>query len=43
VRLNPAQAGPLLNNFGYPFAQIGDTTLDWYKPEQFAYRILYRQ
>ena len=43
VRLNPAQAGPLLNNFGYPFAQIGDTTLDWYKPEQFAYRIIYRQ
>jgi transglutaminase-like putative cysteine protease len=43
VQLNPAQTGPLLNNFGYPFAQIGQTTIDWYKPEQFAYRITYRQ
>jgi transglutaminase-like putative cysteine protease len=43
VQLNPAQEGPPLNNFGYPFAQIGKHTLDWYQPEKFAYKVTYRQ
>jgi transglutaminase-like putative cysteine protease len=43
VQLNPAQEGPPLNNFGYPFAQIGKHTLDWYQPENFTYKITYRQ
>jgi transglutaminase-like putative cysteine protease len=43
VQLNPAQDGPPLNNFGYPFAQIGKHTLDWHKPEKFAYKITYHQ
>ena len=29
VQLNPAQHGPALNTFGYPFAQVGERTLDW--------------
>jgi transglutaminase-like putative cysteine protease len=43
VQLNPAQDGPPLNNFGYPFAQVGKHTLDWYQPENFTYKITYRQ
>lgn len=43
LQLNPAQDGPPLNNFGYPFAQIGKDTLDWYQPKEFAYKITYRQ
>ncbi len=43
VELNPAQDGPPLNNFGYPFAQIGKDTLDWYQPEHFVYKITYRE
>jgi transglutaminase-like putative cysteine protease len=42
VRLNPAQDGPALNNFGYPFAQIGKHTLNWYQPDDFVYKITYR-
>ena len=43
VQLNPAQDGPPLNNFGYPFAQIGEHTLNWYQPKEFAYKITYRE
>jgi transglutaminase-like putative cysteine protease len=43
VQLNPAQDGPALNNFGYPFAQIGKHTLNWYQPDDFVYKITYRQ
>jgi transglutaminase-like putative cysteine protease len=43
VQLNPAQDGPPLNNFGYPFAQIGRHSLDWYQPKNFTYKITYRQ
>jgi len=43
VQLNPAQNGPPLNNFGYPFAQIGKDTLDWYQPKKFVYTITYRE
>jgi len=43
VGLNPEQDGLPLNNFGYPFAQIGKKTLDWYQPENFVYKITYRE
>jgi transglutaminase-like putative cysteine protease len=43
VQLNPAQSGPPLNTFGYPFAQIGKETLDWYQPKDFVYKITYRE
>ncbi len=41
IELNPAQAGPPLNNFGYPYAEIGKAALDWYEPNSFNYKITY--
>ena len=43
IQLNPSQEGAPLNDFGYPFAQIGSETLDWNQPEKFIYKITYRQ
>lgn len=43
IQLNPFQEGAPLNDFGYPFAQIGSETLDWNQPEKFIYKITYRQ
>ena len=37
--LNPPQTGPSLNNFGYPYAEVDGTPLDWLSPETFRYRI----
>ncbi len=39
--LNPRQHGKPLNTFGYPYAQIGTTTLDWLDPAGFKYRFTY--
>ncbi len=41
IRLNPPQQGALLNTFGYPYAQIGSTTLDWLNPKTFSYRFTF--
>lgn len=41
--LNPPQQGPPLNTFGYPYAQIGQETLDWLDPANFIYKFTYRQ
>ncbi|SPF35508.1 Transglutaminase domain protein [Syntrophobacter sp. SbD1] len=41
ITLNPPQAGKPLNNFGYPFAQVGDSTIDWLAPATFKYKITY--
>lgn len=41
--LNPPQAGEPLNTFGYPYAEIGGKPLDFYQPNSFSYRILYRE
>lgn len=41
--LNPPQAGPPLNTFGYPYAEIGGRPLDFYDPKGFVYRIDYRE
>ncbi len=43
IQLNPAQDGPPLNNFGYPYAQVGKVALNWYEPASFVYTITYRQ
>lgn len=43
LRLNPPQYGATLNTFGYPYAQIGDKTLDWLEPKTFNYSITFRQ
>ena len=43
LRLNPSQAGPALNTFGYPYAEVGGKPLDFYDPKGFSYRYLYRE
>jgi transglutaminase-like putative cysteine protease len=40
--LNPAQAGPALNTFGYPYAEVGGKAVDFYEPATFSYKITYR-
>jgi len=39
LMLNPPQAGPPLNTFGYPYAEIDGKPLDFYTPKDFTYRI----
>ncbi len=41
--LNPPQQGGPVNYLMYPFAQVGETTLDWLDPATFKYTITYRQ
>ncbi len=43
LSLNPQQQGAPLNTFGYPYAQIGSTTLDWLDPKTFKYTFTFRQ
>lgn len=43
LTLAPAQQGAAVNYLMYPFAQVGDKTLDWLDPATFKYRITYRQ
>jgi transglutaminase-like putative cysteine protease len=43
VQLNPPQHGPALNTFGYPFAQIGERTLNWLDPKSFGYTITFHK
>ncbi|MBU1738564.1 MAG: hypothetical protein KKG35_10530 [Proteobacteria bacterium] len=43
LTLNPPQAGEPLNYLMYPFAQVGDATLDWLDPATFKYTLLYHQ
>jgi transglutaminase-like putative cysteine protease len=43
VTLNPPQAGGPLNDFGYPFAQVGGRTVDWLDPATFKYKITYKE
>ena len=37
LKLNPAQAGEVLNDFGYPYAEVDGQKLDNYTPDQFVY------
>jgi len=41
--LNPDQHGDAVNYLMYPFAQVGEKTLDWLDPETFNYKFTYRQ
>ncbi|NOX33274.1 MAG: transglutaminase domain-containing protein [Deltaproteobacteria bacterium] len=43
LQLNPAQSGEPVNYLMYPYAQIGETTIDWLDPENFVYTITFRQ
>ncbi|MBM4273983.1 MAG: transglutaminase domain-containing protein [Deltaproteobacteria bacterium] len=42
IVLNPPPKGEPLNTFGYPFAQVGDTTIDWLDPGTFKYRFTWK-
>lgn len=41
--LNPPQAGPPLNTFGYPYAEVGGKPLDFYNPKAFGYQFTFRE
>ena len=41
--LNPPQQGDPVNYLMYPFAQVGDTTIDWLEPTAFKYKITFQQ
>ncbi len=43
LTLNPVQQGGPVNYLMYPFAQVGDTTLDWLDAANFSYSIIYHQ
>jgi len=43
LTLNPPQHGEPVNYLMYPFAQIGDKTIDWLDPASFQYTITYNQ
>jgi transglutaminase-like putative cysteine protease len=43
LNLNPPHLGQPVNYLMYPFAQVGNKTLDWLEPETFRYEIIYRQ
>jgi transglutaminase-like putative cysteine protease len=42
VTLNPPQAGPPLNSFGYPYAEVGGQSVDFYEPKTFIYKYTFR-
>lgn len=41
--LNPPQEGQLLNNFGYPYAEIGGKVVDFYQPKSFIYKYGFKE
>jgi transglutaminase-like putative cysteine protease len=43
VVLNPPQAGPPLNTFGYPYAEVGDKQIDFYDPKGFTYTYTFKE
>ena len=43
LRLEPPQSGAPLNTFGYPYAEVGGTPLDFYNPKDFSYRYTSRE
>lgn len=43
LRLEPPQSGAPLNTFGYPYAEVGGTPLDFYNPNSFSYRYSYSE
>ena len=42
LQLNPPQHGDAVNYLMYPFAQIGNKTLDWLDSESFRYKIIWK-
>jgi transglutaminase-like putative cysteine protease len=43
IVLNPPQAGAPLNTFGYPYAEVGGTAINFYQPNIFVYRYSFRE
>lgn len=43
IVLNPPQAGEPLNTFGYPYAEVGDRTIDWLDPANFTYKFTFKE
>jgi transglutaminase-like putative cysteine protease len=43
IVLNPPQAGAPLNTFGYPYAEVGGTAIDFYQPKNFVYRYSFKE
>jgi len=43
LTLNPPQQGQAINYLMYPFAQVGDQTIDWLDPATFKYKITFNQ
>lgn len=43
LKLNPPQAGALLNTFGYPYAEIDGKPIDFYDPKSFVYKYTYKE
>ncbi len=43
LQLNPLQQGDAVNYLMYPFAQVGEATLDWLDPKTFKYSISWKQ
>jgi transglutaminase-like putative cysteine protease len=43
IVLNPPQAGTPLNTFGYPYAEVGGTVIDFYQPKNFIYTYSFKE
>ena len=43
LELNPPQAGPLLNTFGYPYAEVGGKAIDFYDSKGFRYTFTFER
>ncbi|MGA2731204.1 MAG: transglutaminase domain-containing protein [Syntrophobacteraceae bacterium] len=43
VMLNPPQSGEPLNALAYPFAQVGNQTIDWLDPAAFKYKFTFKE
>ena len=43
VVLNPPQTGAPLNTFGYPYAEVGGTMVDFYQPKNFTYTYHFKE
>ena len=43
IVLNPPQAGAPLNTFGYPYAEVGGTAIDFYQPKKFVYTYSFKE
>lgn len=43
LTLNPPQRGEAVNYLMYPFAQVGEQTIDWLDPAAFRYSVTFRE